>query len=411
MNSWKIYKIGDLTEPIKKSVNPTKLNSPLPYIGLEHIQEKAFLLNGVGNSTDVESNKYSFQINDILYGKLRPYFQKVYKPKFNGICSTDILVFRSVTDEIIGQDYLYQIIRNKFFTDWAMEGYTGTRMPRADWAVLKNKEILIPPKIEQEQICKILSSLDDKIELNLEMNITIEEMAMAIYKEWFVDFGPFKNGEFVESELGLIPKGWKITSLFETGKFINGAAFRSDDFTTKNIGIPIIKISELKNGITKQTNFANKNYDKKYLLGENEYDILFSWSGSPETSLNIFFWIDGLAWLNQHIFKVIPEPNLRYWLIYTLKYLKKFFINLAKNKQTTGLGHVTVSDLKTKIIFLPIKSVLDEYNAIISPIHNLFISNLKENRFLIETRDYLLPKLISGEIRVKDAENDVKNIV
>lgn len=185
--NWKTYKLGEVVNLRKESIRPDQFNGE-NYIGLEHITQGTFLLDGLGNSGDVESNKYKFLDGDILYGKIRPYFKKAYRPKFSGICSTDILVIKTVNEEIVSQNYLYQIVKTQFFTDRAIETSSGTKMPRTDWNSLANVELTIPPLPEQQAIASILSSLDDKIELNLQMNKTLEEMAMTLYKQWFVDF-------------------------------------------------------------------------------------------------------------------------------------------------------------------------------------------------------------------------------
>ncbi|HCS40407.1 MAG TPA: hypothetical protein DIW44_12595 [Anaerolineaceae bacterium] len=143
---------------------------------------------------------------------------------------------------------------------------------------------------------------------------------------------------------------WPKISLFSLADWLNGMAFR--DFEFSSSGIPIIKIAEIKNGISGQTKFSNKEYNSKYSIKPG--DMLFPWSGQPETSIDVHIWKDGIGWLNQHIFKVSANKlcNQKF-LFYLLKYLKPTFISIAKNKQTIGLGHVTVSDLKKISVGLP----------------------------------------------------------
>lgn len=211
-NNWKTYKLGDFAQLRKEGIKPSEFNGE-KYIGLEHIGQGSFLLDGIGDASDVTSNKSKFKSGDILYGKIRPYFKKVYRPKFSGICSTDMLIIKSRNEEIVTQNYLHQIIKTQDFTDKATETSTGTKMPRADWKSLQKVEFKIPPLPEQKAIANILSAIDDKIENNLAINKTLEDMAMALYKHWFVDFGPFQDGEFIDSELGPIPKGWEVQRL------------------------------------------------------------------------------------------------------------------------------------------------------------------------------------------------------
>lgn len=197
---------------LKKEQYLPKQGENLNYIGLEHINQQTLSLNGIGNSSSVMSQKYRFNAGDILFGRLRPYFRKVIKPTFDGVCSTDIWVVKA--KEGFDQTYLYYLMASQRFIDKSVEGSTGTRMPRADWNHLSKTEWDIPSLEEQKEIGEILSALDDKIELNLQTNATLEAIAQAIFKEWFIDFNfPGTTGEMVESNLGLIPKYWDVKTL------------------------------------------------------------------------------------------------------------------------------------------------------------------------------------------------------
>ena len=139
-------------------------------------------------------------------------------------------------------------------------------------------------------------------------------------------------------------------SLFDLACWKNGLAFKNIQFAAK--GKPIIKIAELKNGITTQTRFTEQVFDDNVSLKKG--DMLFSWSGNPETSIDVYWYELPDGWLNQHIFKVTPKGFVdKFYLYYLLKSFKKVFTNIASNKQTTGLGHVTVKDLKEIFVNLP----------------------------------------------------------
>src|SRR5690606_7719568 len=141
------------------------------------------------------------------------------------------------------------------------------------------------------------------------------------------------GGEMVESELGLIPKGWKNKSLYDFATYINGAAYKDMYFTASADALPVIKIVELKYGLTESTKYTNTNLGDKYIIDTG--DILFSWSGSPETSIDTFLWVHGKAWLNQHIFKIVcVNAEERAFVYSMLKYWKPVFIAIGKNKQT-----------------------------------------------------------------------------
>jgi type I restriction enzyme M protein len=179
--------------------------------------------------------------------------------------------------------------------------------------------------------------------------------------------------------------------------------FRDEHFSAKRLGLPVIKIGELKGGITPQTKFSEVEREPKYRI--NSGDILFSWSGSPDTSIDIFIWTEGEGWLNQHIFKVeFKRPVEKYFVYYLLRHLKPVFIEIARDKQTTGLGHVTGQDLKRLKTIFPPDDILQKFNRVAEPLFQKFYSNLHESRTLATLRDALLPKLLSGELRVPVAK-------
>jgi type I restriction enzyme S subunit len=179
----------------------------------------------------------------------------------------------------------------------------------------------------------------------------------------------------------VFPSDWKPYSLYELAEWVNGMAFRNISFS--NIGKPVIKIAEIKDGITGQTKFTEEEYDKVYLLTEG--DMLFSWSGQPETSIDTFWYHGPAGWLNQHIFKVLPKNDCEYgFFYYLLKYLKPNFIRIASNKQTTGLGHVTKKDLQNIKVRIPNKNLQRAIAHILGALDDKIELNRKMNQTLEE---------------------------
>ena len=329
--------------------------------------------------------------------------------------STEYIVMRNKTG-ITDNNYIFYLSLSQYVRDTAIKSMTGTSgRQRAQTDVIKNTKIMLPPLQEQKAIAHILSTLDDKIEVNNQINKTLENMAQEIFKQWFVDF-EFPNedgesykssgGEMVESELGLIPKGWEVASLYDIADYINGTSFKKNEVNEFE-GIPIIKIVEIKNGYSKSTSFYNgtTNKAKKYYLRKR--DILFSWSGNPETSIDIFIWSKEQGILNQHIFKVEPYDYSKSYIYFLLKNFKSVFMDIASNKQTTGLGHVTVADLKRLKTPIPNEEILSEFIKISDVIIEKIFNNMQEIETLQSLRDSLLPKLLSGEIRVPLDEEGV----
>ncbi|GAA0427852.1 hypothetical protein GCM10008983_00100 [Lentibacillus halophilus] len=172
-----------------------------------------------------------------------------------------VTYYRILNDNFLDRDYLMYYFRSPYFqsliNSWAGGGSTRYYLNITNQ---KKLPISVPEISTQQRISSILKGLDDKIEINLQMNETLEEMAMTLYKHWFVDFGPFQDGEFVESELGMTPEGWDIYSLFDLAEFVNGKAFKTANLNEEHIGLPVIKIAELKSGIGNTTKYCPDSY-------------------------------------------------------------------------------------------------------------------------------------------------------
>ena len=190
---------------------------------------------------------------------------------------------------------------------------------------------------------------------------------------------------------------------YEMATYINGAAYKAFEPNTECRGLPIIKIAELKAGLTPQTAYSDVAMPDKYRIQPR--DILFSWSGNPDTSIDTFVWTHDQAWLNQHIFRVSPNnAEERSFVLQNLKYLRPVFAELARNKQTTGLGHVTIADLKRLLIIKPNQAVMGQFDSTVAPLHKIIFSNQQQAQTLSTLRDTLLPRLISGQLRIPEAE-------
>lgn len=405
-NNWKTYKLGEFAGLKKVSIRPDRFNGE-DYIGLEHITQGTFLLDGLGKAEDVESNKYKFSAGDILYGKIRPYFKKAYRPMFSGICSTDILVIQTKKPDIVSQGYLYQIIKTQFFTDKAVETSSGTKMPRADWNSLEQVEINIPPLPEQKAIASILSSLDDKIELNLQMNKTLEEMAMTLYKHWFVDFGPFQEGKFVESELGPIPEGWEVKRLDEVAK-VNANSIKK---TNEPSEISYIDIASVNSGWVAEIQsilYSEAPSRAKRIVTDG--DIVWS-TVRPNRKSRFLALGMGENTIASTGFAVLTPNKLPYSYIYPYSCTEEFVDYLVSRATGSSYPAVTGKVFEEAKILHPTKNKVNEYDALCRPFFIQYSMNTLENQTLTNLRDTLLPKLISGEVRVKEAEKTVAEVL
>jgi type I restriction enzyme S subunit len=319
------------------------------------------------------------------------------------------LKFRQGSDGDRG--YVYWVLRGPDYRDYCRARAIGT----TNLSLAREDFLGFPLRAP---------SLDDVAGVEL-----LEALARALFKSWFVDFDPvrfkaegrapagvdaataalFAEG-FERSDLEDFPRGWAHKSLYDCAEWVNGAAYRDFHFCDPGEGLPIVKIVELKAGITGQTKFTPTNPGDKYLIDTG--DVLFSWSGNPDTSIDTFVWSRGKAWLNQHIFKVITDSRpKRTFLLRLLRHLRPVFAEIARNKQTTGLGHVTAGDMKRMNVAVPPPAILAAFHGLVGPLDDLMLERDVENRTLTNLRDALLPKLLSGELRVRDTDRIVERAV
>jgi type I restriction enzyme S subunit len=286
-------------------------------------------------------------------------------------------------------------------------------------AAIKESAIRIPPIAEQRVISGLLMALNDRINLIAETNLTLEAMAQALFKSWFVDFDPVcakqegrqsegMDAEFAalfpdsfqQSEFGEIPKGWTIEALDKNINFLNGLALQKFPPTGIN-DLPVIKIAQLRKGDAIGADLAANSIKPEYVVKDG--DVLFSWSGSLEVEI----WCGGDGALNQHLFKV-SSPVYQKWFFYlwTRKHLNEFR-QIAASKATT-MGHIQRSHLSAAKILVPDKRLLDAIDLIISPLIDKVIENNLQLRSLSSLRDTLLPRLISGQLSLPDAEEQIE---
>jgi type I restriction enzyme S subunit len=262
---------------------------------------------------------------------------------------------------------------------------------------------------EQKKISKILSSFDQKIETNNAIIANLEAQAQAIFKSWFVDFEPFQDGDFVESELGMIPEGWEVKKIEEVTESLLGGtpARKKEEFWCGDI--PWINSGELnKIRIIEPTEYITKkgleNSSTK-LLPKKTTVIAITGATLGQVSL---LEIDTCA--NQSVIGILENENLPY------EYIYPFFLNnidmIILNQTGSSQQHINNNDIKNTKMILPINKVMDAYEQIVSPIYKLVENYMFQNKVLSQTRDTLLPKLMSGEIRVgQDDIEEIENLL
>jgi type I restriction enzyme S subunit len=313
---------------------------------------------------------------------------------FNNIrINSGMVILRAKQSEYL-PEFVYWMFRSNYIQDQINALKTGSAQPQLPITIMRTIKVLKPKLCEQKVIAATLSALDDMIELNNQINKTLEEMAQAIFKSWFVDFEPFKEGEFEESDLGLIPKGWRVAALDEIADYLNGLAMQKYPPSKNERGLPVLKIKELRQGFTDgNSDICSESIDNSYII--NDGDIIFSWSGS----LLVDIWCGGRCGLNQHLFKVTSASYNKWFYYMWTRYHLERFIAIAKDKATT-MGHIQRKHLSEAKVLIPEPNTLAFMDSVMQPIIDLVIANKVENKTLSTIRDTLLPKLMSGEIRV-----------
>jgi type I restriction enzyme S subunit len=401
----------------------------IPFLTAKSLKDGKIDIDGAPRLSEERANELRFgfvQPGDVLLSHNATIGRVAVVPKFEGrlLVGTSLTYFR-VDPTRISPRYLAAYFCGSDFQNQLAAVMSLSTRNQVPITAQRHLHVVLPPIGEQNAIAHTLGTLDDKIEMNRCMNETLEAIADAIFRSWFVDFDPVRAkaegrksslplhgadgfpSNLVNSDLGPIPDCWDVGTLYSRASYINGLAFRSEDFSNGRVGLPVIKIGELKDGITSQTKFTLKDLDPKYRIKSG--DILFAWSGSPDTSIDIFVWNGVDGWLNQHIFKIeVQHPEERMFVYFLLRFFKPIFIEIARNKQTTGLGHVTAQDLKRLKTPVPLKDALRAFNRIAEPLFQRAQWCRHESVNLCAIRDTFLPKLVTGEIRVKEVERMIE---
>ena len=436
---WQTLLLGKCANLSKDNVSPSELKDAI-YIGLEHIGENTLSLVGYGSANDVKSTKTRFQNGDILFGKLRPYFRKVVLVNFDGICSTDIWVIRA--SEGIHQRFLFYNIASQSLVDFATLTSEGTRMPRAKWNYLAEYELQIPKYSHQCAIASILGTLDDKIELNHRMNKTLEDIAQALFKSWFVDFEPVKAKLAVlekggtadeveraamraisgrdevalaklkdeqpeafaslaltaaqfppamqEGELGEVPEGWKIKLLRDCFDLTMGQSPPSIFYNDSGDGLPFFQgRSDFRSRFP-----TNRKYCSKPIRTAQGGDTLIS-VRAPVGDIN-------MAWqtscIGRGIAAIRHKSKSCSFTYYSAWAIQKQIMEYEDTG--TVFGSINKNQFESIRIIEPNSELIKTFDKQVRNLDLLIRANTSKIRILSELRDTMLPNLLSGEIRV-----------
>jgi len=402
-SGWAEYKLQDIIR-----FNPSE-NISRGEIARKVAMEKLEPFNKTINGYEYAEYRggTKFRNGDTLFARITPCLENGKTAQVTildedevGFGSTEYIILREIPDKSFNGFIFYLSISPRL-RDIAIKSMIGTSgRQRVQQDVLKNTVLPLPELDEQKAIAATLSCLDDKIELNNRINKNLEEIAQAIFKSWFIDFEPFQDGEFVESELGMIPKGWKVGTISDLGEVIGGStpSKARPDYYTDN-GIPWITPKDLS--ISKDKFISKGQIDITELGFENSGvkkmprgTVLFS-SRAPIGYIAIS---KNVVTTNQGFKSVVPHSNIGTAYVY---FLLKNSIELIENmasgstfKEISGTGMKRVPGL------IPDEHTLLRFQNICDPYFKKQMLLEDQNLHLAKARDTLLPKLMSGEIRV-----------
>lgn len=354
------------------------------------------------------------QHGDIIYSCVRPnqrHYGYINIPVENLLVSTGFVV---ISCKDIDSKYLYYYLTQDTIINYLQNigEQSVSTYPTIKPQDIEDIFIRIPSDIEdQRRIASILSSLDRKIELNNKINADLEEMAQAIFKNWFVDFEPFKDGKFVDSELGMIPEGWKVSQIadiphiLETGKRPKGGAVEK--------GIPSVGAEHVKGMCAydySKTKYINCEFAAKLKTGKiNGYELMIYKDGGKPGYFIPNFSIFGErypfenCYLNEHVFKLDFDGNKEfnifcYFFFKTEQIMSYFNAQGAK----AAIPGINKKDVENIYIFSPDNESVIKFGEFAYPLFKQMLKNAIENRTLSLLRDTLLPRLMSGELEVPE---------
>lgn len=356
-------KLKDICFFCKDKTNVSELNNQT-YISTENMLPNRA---GVTTATTLPTGELtpSFEIDDTLVSNIRPYFKKIWKATFSGGCSADVLVFKA--KENISKDYLYYVLADDEFFKYSMATSKGTKMPRGDKTSIMNYPVKLPPLPTQQKIAAILSSLDDKIELNNKINTNLEQQAQSLFKNWFVDFEPFG---------GKMPEGWKVGKLSDIAEITSGKRppMKQSDYS-KDVSIPLIGAASVM-GYTNQVLY-------------NEPILITGRVGTHGV-------------IQRFSTECWPSDNTLVVKSQYYEYVYQIMCNIDYDNMNRGSTQplITQSDLGKVECIIPDEENLNKFEHLTNNLFAKVQENQKENQKLVNIRDTLLPKLMNGEIEV-----------
>lgn len=399
MEEWKEYRLEKLTigkgeYGIGASAIPFD-SSKYTYLRITDINDDGTLnKQNLMSVDDINACNYILKKNDIVFARTgnstgRSYF---YDGSDGVLVYAGFLIKFSIDDNKVNPRILKYYTHSKPYFDWVHSFDTGGTRGNINAKTYGTMPIILPSRKIQDKIVSILKSFDDKIELNRRINENLEQQAQALFKSWFVDFEPFKDGKFVDSEFGKIPEGWKVGILSDIANITMGQSPKGTSY------------NEIGNGIVfyqGRADFGNRFPSIRLFTTEpsryaEPHSVLLS-VRAPVGDINIAV---EKCCIGRGLASIYSKTGHQSFVLYTMFSLKK---ELDKfNSEGTVFGSINRSSIENLKIVIPPINVMDKFEHLVSKIDDMLLNLFQETTRLAQLRDILLPRFMSGELKITD---------
>lgn len=401
---WKEVRLGDVCTRVcsggtPKSTNLSYYGGEIPWLNTKEIDfnriystEKTITDSGLNNSSAkwIVPNTVTVAMYGATAGK--SCIVKVPMTTNQACCNL------TINDEVADYEFVYYTLKNDYTTLASLAN--GGAQQNLNAQIIKDYVLKMPSLADQRRIASILSSLDRKIELNNKINADLEEMAQAIFKNWFVDFEPFKDGKFVDSELGMIPEGWKVGCLGDMGAVVCGKTPSKSNSNYYEGDIPFIKIPDMHGNVFVE-NSEDRLTEEGSLSQIKKLIPPYSLMVSCIATVGLVSINTKPSHTNQQINTVIPHNKSALFYLYQhIKNNEEFLKNMGRGGTTTL--NVNTKSFSNIRLLIPSEIALDQFHGIVEGLFKKIELNMHESRTLSLLRDTLLPRLMSGEIEVPE---------
>ena len=396
MEEWKTYKVGDICSSISETYKSKSKSVVL--INTSDVLEGRCLNHEFVPNKDLKGQfKKVFKFGDILYSEIRPANKRFAYIDFDAtdyIASTKLMVLRN-NDKVTNR-FLYHYLKSESTISELQalaESRSGT-FPQITFSELSQLEISIPDIETQLAISSFIDTLESKIELNRQINDNLEQQAQALYKSWFVDFEPFKDGEFFESEFGLIPEGWRVGALSDLTEITMGQSPSGKSYNETGDGMLFYqgraefgdRYPSIRLYTTEPSRIAEQN------------SVLLS-VRAPVGDTNIAY---NKCCIGRGLASIKAKHGFNSFIFYMVKSLKDQFD--LYNGEGTVFGSINRDSLNSMKVIVPTNDVISDFEKIVAPLDFKYKSLFTENLLLTQQRDTLLPKLMSGELKINEID-------